>query len=172
MLVNNLVNGNVFIDGTSWFGTFKEFTLPVMKALYEEHEALGQNAKLELVTGTDLMTGNMKLNAPYADLMKLFADPYLNRQIQLRGNLETYTGAQRTGQNAYVCYLNATFKQVPGGMIKSKAGVEIETEINVTYMKLEIAGQSAPIFEIDVMNNIQNVNGVDILAQFRANLGI
>lgn len=172
MLINNLVNGNIYIDGGSWFGTFKEVTLPDIMHIYEEHEALGQNAKLELVTGMDLLKSTMKLNAPYAALERMFADAYAVHQLQLRGNLETYTGNARTGQNAYVCHFHGTFKKKTGGNIKSKAGTEIETEVNVTYLKLTIAGEPNPIYEIDVMNNIYNVNGVDVLAQFRANLGI
>lgn len=172
MLINNLVNGNIYINGGSFFGTFKEVTLPDIMHTYEEHESLGQNAKLELVTGMDLMKSVMKLNAPYAQTEALFADPYTVHQLQLRGNLETYTGPARTGQNAYVCHFHGTFRKKTGGNIKSKAGTEIETEVNVVYLKLTIAGQANPLYEIDVVNNIFNVNGVDILAQFRANLGI
>lgn len=172
MLVNNLVNGNIYIDGGSWFGTFSECQLPDIQHVYEEHIALGQNAKLELVTGMDLMKSMLKLNAPYAPLERMFSDPYTVHQLQLRGNLETYTGGSRTGQNAYVCHFHGTFRKKTGGTIKSKGQTEIETEVNVTYLKLTIAGEPNPIYEIDVMNNIFNVNGNDILSQFRANLGI
>jgi P2 family phage contractile tail tube protein len=172
MLINQLVNGNIFVNGNSFFGVFKEVTLPEIKAIYEENMALGQNAKLELPTGLDLITAKVIMNAPYPNMQVLAGNPFRSHNFQFRGNLETYTGSERTAQNAYVCYMTATVKNNPLGNVKPRAKTEHDMDLNVTYCKLEVAGQTQPIIEVDVMNNIFKVDGVDILAEYRANLGI
>lgn len=170
MLTNQIVSGNIYIDGNSWFGTFSEAQIADIQQMYEDHVALGQNGKTQFVVGQDLMKTMFKLNSPYEGLEGMLADPYTVHKFQLRGNLEGYTGSARTSQKAYVVHFQGTFMKKSGGTFKSKAKVEIETEVNVTYQKLVIAGVT--IYEIDIMNNIYIVNGVDLQAQYRANLGI
>lgn len=168
--VNRLTNGNMYINGNSYLGTIEEVQLPDVKGKYAEHKALGMNGSVELPSGIDKMESKIKFNAPYARVMKLAANPYESHTLMFRGNLETYEGAQRVGQVPYKCVMKAGFKNVNPGSMKQHDNVEMESMLNVTYCKLEIDNEE--IFEIDVLNNIHKVDGVDILAVYRANLGI
>lgn len=168
--VNRLTNGNVYVDGASFFGTFEEFDIPDLKAVYADFKALGMNAKIELPSGIDKLEAKAKFNAPYAKVMKLQGDPYTVRQIMLRGNLETYVGNQRTGQVPYVVTMAAGFKNVSPGKVKQQDNVEMESTLNVTAMKVVIDKET--IIEFDALNNIHIVDGVDLLLQYRQNLGI
>jgi P2 family phage contractile tail tube protein len=47
--------------------------------------------------------------------------------------------------------------------------VELETEFTAYYMKLTVDGQD--VAEIDVPGNIYKAGGVDLLAQYTANIG-
>ena len=68
-----------------------------------------------------------------------------------------------------VAYLSGTFKEFPLGNFKPQDNAEYETTMSVNYAKLVINGEE--IFEIDVLANIYKVDGVDILAVYRANIG-
>jgi P2 family phage contractile tail tube protein len=45
----------------------------------------------------------------------------------------------------------------------------MESNLAVTYVKVEIDGQ--PVVEFDAIANIYKVDGIDILAQYRSNIG-
>jgi P2 family phage contractile tail tube protein len=168
--VNRLTNGNIYIDGNSRFGQIEEVTLPEVKTVFADHKALGMNGKVELPSGIDKMTSKMKFNSVYPNTMAIVGDPFTSHSFQFRGNLETYNGSTRTAQQPYVVYMEGTFRNYQSGNVKQHENVEIEAELNVTYVKVEVNG--VLIMEVDTLNNIMNVNGVDLLATYRANLGI
>lgn len=167
--INRLTNANVFIDGNSHLGKAEEFSLPTIKHKYSEHKALGMVGSMEFWAGIDKMEAKCKWNAFYADIMKKIGDPTTAMQIQVRGNLESYTSQGRTDQQSVVIFITATAKDFPMGSFKQHDNVEVETNFNITYCRLEINREV--ILEVDVLSNIYKVNGVDILAKYRANIG-
>jgi P2 family phage contractile tail tube protein len=169
MKVNRLTNANVYADGKSLLGKAEEISLPDIKHIMSEHKAMGMVGKLELWAGVDKMEAKIKWNSFYIDVMKKFADPTKAIQLQIRGNLETYESAGRTNQQPVVCFITCTSKNFPLGNYKQHDNVELETMLNVTYCRQEINREI--VMEIDVMANIYKVNGVDILAEYRANIG-
>ena len=62
-----------------------------------------------------------------------------------------------------------TFKEFPLGNIKPHENAEYETTMSVTYAKLVVDG--VEIFEIDVLENIYKVGGVNMLSKFKKNTG-
>lgn len=168
--VNRLTNANVYIDGNSKLGKAEEVNLPMIKHMLAEHKALGMVGKVEFFSGIDKMEAKIKWNSFYADVMKKFGNPIKPMNIQVRASLETYTSAGRTAEVPVVCYITGSAKDFPMGNFKQHDNVELESNMSVTYCKLEINGEL--ILEIDTLANIYNVAGTDILAQYRANLGI
>lgn len=167
--VNRVTNANVYINGASMLGKAEEIDLPKIAAKMVEHKALGMQGAFELPAGIDKMEARIKWNAVYPDAVALMADPYTTVSLQCRSSLETYTGASRTGQTAMVVWLRGQFKEVPMGNFKQHDNVEMDSRLTVTYVKMEIGGQ--PILEFDAIANILKVNGVDKLAEYRANIG-
>lgn len=168
--VNRLTNANIYINGLSKLGKAEEVTLPMIKHMLAEHKALGMVGKMEFFSGIDKMEMKIKWSSFYDDVMKIFANPLKPMQLQVRGSLETYTPAGRTTEVPVVCFITGSSKDFPMGTFKQHDNVELESNMSVTYCRLEING--AVIVEIDVMANIYSVAGVDILAQYRNNLGI
>jgi phage tail tube protein FII len=62
-----------------------------------------------------------------------------------------------------------TFSDVGLGSFASKTGVEQESTIKVSAIKLEIGGET--LVDIDVFTGQYIVNGEDLLGQYRLNLG-
>lgn len=167
--INRLTNANVYADGKSMLGKAEEVSLPDIKHMMAEHKALGMVGKTEFWSGIDKMEAKIKWNSFYADAMKKFADPTKAIQLQIRGNLEVYTSGGRSEQQPVVCFLTVTSKNFPLGNYKQHDNVELETNLNVIYARLEVNRES--IMEVDVLSNIYKVDGVDILAEYRANIG-
>lgn len=168
--VNKLTNGNIYIDGQNFFGTIEEFQLPDVKAVFAEHKALGMVGKIELPSGIDKVEARLRFNAPYVEAMKMKANPFVVRQMQFRGNLQTYQGQQLVAETPYKVTIAASFKNMPAGNMKQHDNVEMETMLNVTYIKVDIGTEN--IMEFDALNNIYIVDGVDLLQQYRSNLGL
>lgn len=168
--INRVTNANVYLDGQSLLGRAEEIQLPVIKATMSEHKALGVVGKLEFFSGVEKLEGKIKWNSFYADVMKKVADPTKVYQLQCRSSLESYGATGRLGQVPVVAFLSATCKDFPLGNFKQHDNVELESNLSVYAVKLVIGGEV--IVEFDATANIYKVNGVDIMAAYRANLGI
>lgn len=169
--VRKLENANVY-DAVlgSLLGRASEVELPSITAIMSDHEALGMNAKLELPTGIDKLEAKIRWNSQYPDAVKRYGSVYDSVQLQVRSSSAIYEGGSRTEEQPVVVFLRGTPKMVAGGTFKQNAFEGAETDLNVTYFRLRINGED--LVEIDALNNIYKVAGVDKLAQYRANLGI
>lgn len=168
--IKKLTNANVYLDGNSLLGKAEEISLPDLSGKMTEHKALGMVGTTEFWSGLDKMEAKIKWNSLYPDVMRKTANPMKAYQLQVRASLNNYDSTGKTGEDAVVCFLTGTFKKHPGGNFKQHDNVEMENTLNVTYMKLEVAG--SVIYEVDVLANIFRVDGNDLLATYRANLGI
>jgi P2 family phage contractile tail tube protein len=167
--INRLVNANCFFDGNNLLGRVEEITLPEIKMKMAEHKALGMVGSIEAFSGFEKLEGKIKWSSLYPDVMKKTANPFKAAQVQVRGSLESWTGQGRTAQAKVVITLTLTFKKFPGGNFKPQDNVEMETDYACTYMKQTVNGED--IVEIDVLENIYKVGGVDMLTQYRSNIG-
>lgn len=167
--INRITNANVYLDGNSLLGRAEEVKLPTIKSKMAEHKALGMVGTVEFFAGLEKMEATIKWASLYADVMKKAANPTKTVQLQIRGSLETQTGQGRIAEVPVVVMLTATFKSIPMGTFKQHENAEFETELTVYYAKMSING--VDIFEVDALENIYKVDGIDILATYRGNIG-
>jgi P2 family phage contractile tail tube protein len=171
VVVQKLYNGNVYIDGFSLFGAFEEVTLPEIKTVNQEHKALGMIGKLEFPSGFDMMTVKVKWNGPYDLGLITSSAVYTGQNLIFMASRESWDAAAgRYLEQPVRAYLNVRPKGIGGMNSKPMTDVDLETEWACTSYFLEIDGN--PIVNIDINNSIYEVEGVDQLAQYRANLGI
>lgn len=168
--INKLTNANVYVNGNSLLGRASEIEVPNIEFIMAEHEALGMVGKTEFFAGIEKLESTVKWNSFYSDVYRRTSNPLQAIQMQVRGNLQTFTSAGGLQQEvAAVVYMTATPKNIPGGNFKQHENVELETTFNVTYFKLEIGGEVN--VELDVLANIFKINGQDILSTYRTNIG-
>lgn len=167
--INRLTNANVYLDGGNQLGKIEEMSAPTVKTVKAEHKALGMIGKAEFTSGIDKLEAKIKWNSFYADVLKKVANIYSTVKLQIRGNLESYDASGRSAQVPVVVYLTAQCSDFPLGSYKQHDNVELETNLSVYYYKLEINREV--ITEVDVLANIYKVNGVDLMADFRNNIG-
>ena len=167
--VSALPNANVFIDGVSLLGQAAEVTLPEVTAVMSEFKALGMQGTLEVFSGVEKMEATIKWTSFYADVLKAIGNFTKSVQLQLRGNLQEYGAGGVTNEVPYVVMMTATAKKFPSGSFKASTMSEQETSFAVSYLKVSI--NRVDIIEVDVIANIYKVDGVDVLATYRTNIG-
>ncbi|MDI3319990.1 phage major tail tube protein [Pinibacter soli] len=168
--INSLVNANVYNNGNSLLGKVEEIQLPAIKAKAVDVKALGMFMATEIPSGFEKMTGKMKWNAVYPDLIKEFGSPYSTKQIQVRGNLESWDSSGRISEVPVVAFLTVRFKDVmPAITYKQNDNPEQESEFSCSYYRLEIDGKK--MIEVDAMANVFFIGDEDQLTKYRANLG-
>lgn len=169
--INRLTNANIYNAGNSLCGRAEEITLPGIKGTYSDHKALGMMMALELPNGLDKMSGKIKWNAVYPELITTFGSPYTTSQIQVRGNLETWDSSGRTSQSPIVVFMTVRFKDtLPPITLKQNDNPELESEYSCTYLRMEVDG--IKLVEVDALANVLFVNGEDQMAIYRINLGL
>jgi uncharacterized protein len=167
--VNRLTNANIYIDGNSQLGKAEEVNLPDITFMLSEHKALGMIGKFELFSGIDKMEATIKWNAFYIDVLKQFANPRKTLKLQVRSSLESHDSSGLVSEVPCVAYLTVQPKNFPAGNYKQHDNVEATSKLTCTAYKLEIDGKD--VVEFDALANIYSVDGVDIFANYRSNIG-
>ena len=164
-------NANVYLSGASLLGKVSEAMMPDISLKQLDHAPLGQHGVTSLPVGFDKMEMTLKWTSFYQDVLVNVANGYTGLDGQVRASQETYDGqSSRSAEESFVYFFRGRPINLPTGSFKQHENAEGETKVALDYLKLEIAG--ATIYEIDVLNNIYEVNGVDLLATWRANLGV
>jgi len=167
--VNRIVNANIYIEGVNMLGRAEEIKLPDIAAIMSEHKALGMIGKMELPSGFDKLEGEIKWNSLYEEAAKYMANPFKALQLQCRSSIETYASGGRIEEVPLVTHLTVMFKKNPLGAFKQHDNAEFSSAFSATYIKQVIKGKD--VLELDYMANIFKVNGEDLLATYRDNIG-
>ena len=168
-LINRLNNVNIYANGASLLGKAKELELPELTQVTDENKPLGAIGTTEYFSGFEKMEAKIIWSSLYGDVMALIADPFKVHNLQVRGSLDQHDSSGAQTPKPVVIYLTARFKSVPFGSFKAMENVELETNLAVTAIKMEIDGR--PIVEFDATAMIYKVEGRDILAAYRENIG-
>jgi len=171
VIINRLTNGNVYVDETNFFGAIEEANLPEVKAVESEHKSLGMIGKVEFPAGIDKMECKIKWNSLSESAMAYSADFYTPRTIMIRSSLEKYdANLGRVAQVPVVATIRGQFKKLPGIAFKQQDNPDMDSDITVTAYNLMVNG--VEIVDIDVLAQVYRVYGVDLMLQYRNNLGI
>ena len=98
--------------------------------------------------------------------MKFFG---LSDQGSFNGTFRGSFKTQKGGTVPVVATVRGLLKEVDPGEWKANELAACTYSVAVTYYKLEIEGRE--MFEIDPVNSVRKINGVDQLAALRADLG-
>lgn len=167
--INQITNASVYVDGDSFLGRAEEVELPGIKAKMNDIKALGLFGSIETPAGLEKMEAKIKWNSLYTEVLEKSGNPFKAISLQIRGSLETYNSLGRTEEKSAVAFMTGFFKEGSGGSFKQQEPVTQDSTLAINYYKLTVDGED--IYEIDVMANIYKINGEDILANYRANLG-
>lgn len=164
---NILKNFNLGIDGRGYAGELGDYTPPSPSVAAEEYRAGGMNGPIDIDMGQEKMTSTAVLRNYSADVLALWGvAPGRLIQFTARGALESEDGTV----TAVVHNMRGKLLQPDRGTWSPGQSATLTLNWSVEYFKETIGGKV--ITEIDVVNMVRIIDGVDYLAEQRAALGI
>ncbi|RMS80092.1 phage major tail tube protein [Pseudomonas savastanoi] len=167
MIPQILTNTNLFVDGVNFSGDVPGLTLPKMTAKTEEYRGGGMAGPIEVDMGLEKMEASFTTNGVRRESLKYFG---LSDQTAFNGTFRGSFKGQKGVVTPVVATLRGMLKEVDPGEWKPATVAEIKHSIAVSYYKLEVDGRV--IYEIDMVNMVRVIDGVDQLAAERAALGL
>lgn len=160
-------NINLFVDGKGYAGKIQNYRAPALAIKAEEVRMGGMDAPIDLKMGLEKMTSGFSLYSYSADVLALFG--VANGQsvaFTARESLEDFDGTV----TPVVHTMRGRILSFDPGESAPGESTTLQVEMSLTYYKLQHGGRV--VQEIDPINMVHNVNGVDVLAAQRAALGI
>lgn len=159
---------NIFNDAHSYMGEVKEITLPKLIHLTEEWRAGGMDIPVEVVLGQEALNLEWKLGGYNTQVFKQFG------LEKIEGTILRFTGALQNDDSGEVksveVVMRGRHKEIDTGSASAGDDTEMNIVTALTYYKLSIDGED--LIEIDALNMIQKINGVDKLEKHRQALGV
>ena len=169
----NLANAHqavLYIDGVALLGNISEVELPELASNTHTHEVLGGTGEVELPGHLSKMEAKIKTNAPYRQLEVITSDMTRIVTLTLMANVQVVSpeGAYVNEPRVYI--MRGFPKKSALGTFKQTDKNMPEYEFTVSY--LEVKHANVTILEVDLLTLTYKVNGVDLSAQIRSNLGL
>lgn len=152
-----------FIDGVGLAGRLEEGTLPKVALVTEEIALAGMGGTVDASMGLlEKMESDLTMVGLSSDFTKMIGSE--DGGLTLRGAISDGTETQ-----AAVFQMRGLFKEVEFGSMKRKDKGSTKIMVSLSYFKANIGGTD--VLEVDVINKIFKVHGVDRFAEQRAALG-
>ncbi len=168
--IGTLYNANVYVNGENFAGIAEEITTPDLKPKMTDHKPLSGIGSFELPTGLDKMSMKIKWNFISPDVLTNAADFYTSQDVMIRANADIWDNGSRVESQPVTAFVRGLSKNLPAIALKHQDNPDIETELSCTGYKLEYNGKV--LFEVDFFAQVYIVDGVDKMADYRANLGL
>lgn len=163
-------DANVYHNGQSTHGFAKEIALPEINPTKSDYSALGMIGTSKVFKGFDAMEMSIKWSAPEDNIITSSMNPFSNVDLMIRASREVSDATGVVDQQPVAYYVKGSPAGGTFGTLKQKEDNELETKIDITYFKMVQNGKV--LFELDIENNIYIVDGVDLLQDYRNNLGL
>jgi P2 family phage contractile tail tube protein len=171
MDVTSIIGGMVYGPQGALYGKFDEITVPEVKVKTQEQKATDMIGTRRLPgISLDPLEATFKAQGFNTDFHALTANPFNEIGLQVRSNQLTARGQGRATCAAVKLELRGWFSSAKEGALKQGEGAQCEYKLEVHALKLTVDGRE--IKEIDIDNYVWKVDGEDLLADFRKNLGI
>ena len=167
-LPRKLKNFNVFGDGQSYLGQVTEVKLPTLTRSMEDYRGGGMAGPVKIDNGQEAI----ELEHKYGGLMR----PILRQYGITRhdGVMLRFAGAYQRddtgGVDAVEIVIRGRHSEIDAGTAKAGDDTEFTVKTAVSYYKLSINGVTE--IEIDLVNMIETVAGIDRLAAQRRAIGV
>lgn len=168
VVINQVSNANVYIDGNSYLGKAKSIKAPEFEIEFSEHDNLGLMGKLKLPNKVNALEGEITWDGFYPEVVALALNPYNNKQLMIRADVQVFNAQGKAAEVSLVMTMSVMFNKVNIGEYK-KEPTEYTMSYQVSDIKQVIDGKE--ILYFNAFSNQYRVAGEDILQKYRANIG-
>lgn len=163
-----LKNFATFIDGTSYVGEMEEVTPPKLKRKMEAYRGGGMLGEIKSDMGVDGLEMEFTAGGWMREIFKQWG------AIKHDAVLIRWAGAlqadDQESQQSVEITVRGRHEEIDPGSAKAGDKTQFKVKSTLTYYKLVMDGET--LIEIDLVNMIEIVDGVDRAAETRAILGI
>lgn len=167
-LPRKLKNFNLFVNGESYVGQVPDVELPKLKRKTEDYQGGGMNGPVKSALGME----GLELKWTAAGYIKSLLTQWGSQTVS--GVLLRFAGALQSDDSTEVTSLEVIVRgrhdEIDPGKAEAAGKTEIKVSTALSYYKLVLNGQ--PVIEIDFVNMIEVVDGVDLMADVRTALGL
>jgi P2 family phage contractile tail tube protein len=158
---------NLIVDGRGYAGKLEEYSPPDLTISTEEFRGGGMDAPIDIDMGQEKLTSSFVLTSYDADVLALWGvKDGSTVQLTAKGSLESLDG----NTTPVVHNMQGKLISISRGTWGSGNKPSLTINMGLRYYR-EVHGQRT-INEIDVINMVRVVDGVDQLAAHRANIGL
>ena len=168
MLANDVKDWNLFIDGLSYSGRVEELSLPTLTRKTEEYFAGGMLAPVELDMGMEKLEMDFTLREFNTEVLGYFGNPAIGG-INMRCSAVTFNESSVNTDSVEVVF-RGRWRSLEQGTLKRGESSTLKVGVALSYYKYSQNG--TPIIEIDPINYIEIINGVDRAKDRRKALGL
>lgn len=168
MLPKIVKNFSGFVDGRALHGLIDEIALPKLSRKMDEYQGGGMLGSVSIDLGMDKMQLELTLAEYQLDLLALWG-------VGDAGGVSArFVGAARADDSAATVQaieiaVRGRFQEIDKGSWKRGDRAKMKLTMPLTYFRY--TANTAPVIEIDLIDGIEIVNGVDRTAAVRAALG-
>lgn len=159
-----LINLNAYVDGVSYLGVIAEFEQPKLAVEMEDHRGGGMLGNVKLDKGLDVGEATLTLSGHEVALFRYFGTTDVGGvPLRLVG---AYRADNGSSAQAVEIYINGRFSEIDEG--KSKAGEATEHKYTVPWVYYRRVVDGVTEIEIDIINGVFIVGGVDRYSEIMA----
>lgn len=167
-LPKKLKNFILFNDGNAYLGEVPEVTLPKLMVKMEDYRAGGMPGSVKIDQGLEALTLEWKASGMLADAIRQFGNARIDG-VALRLTQALQADDSDAVTPAEIV-MRGRHSEIDFGNAKAGEMTELKMKTELTYYKLSMDGIA--LVEIDMVNMVYIVGGIDRLADTRTALGI
>jgi P2 family phage contractile tail tube protein len=169
MLPRILRNFNLFIDGRGYVGRCEEITLPKLTRATEDYRGAGMHAPVEMDLGMEKLECEFTLREFSPEVLHGWGlQDVAGLGIRFQGEVVSSDSTQAS--DSVEVSMRGRWRELDFDNVKSGEMASLKVVFAASYYKYATNGNVD--IEIDPINYIEVVNGVDRLEQQRRALGI
>ncbi|MGE4169150.1 MAG: phage major tail tube protein [Candidatus Margulisiibacteriota bacterium] len=162
-----LKNFHLMIDGRGYAGQVEEYTPPVLNLQVEDFRGGGMDSPVSVTMGMEKLETSFSL-VSYDQYVLALWGVQQGKEIPMtvKGALESYDGTVKGVTHS----MRGKIRSMDSGTWQAGQKPSLKITMDLNYYKLEHSGQV--IHEVDVINMVRTINGIDVLAETRGVLGL
>jgi len=168
-LPKKIKNFNTFIDGQGFAGIVTEAVLPKLARIMEDYRAGGMNAPIESDQGMEKLETELTFGEIVRSILEQFGICNASG-VGMRFRAAVQSDSGDCSVDAVEVVMRGRFREMDFGSAKSGDETVFKVSGGLTYFKYMVNDEV--IIEIDVLNMVEIVNGVDRLKEQRDAIGI
>ena len=169
IIINKIIEANAYIDGNTQAGTVTEVKFPTLEFDMQEMDALGMVIAASLPGKLKELEGEITWNSVYPEVEKRVLNPFKGLALQLRSNIRRYGSNGLIEELPMVTFINIMTYSNELGELNMKDAQKRPVKYKVNSLRQVVAGRET--LYVDLWNNIYKVDGEDIFAKMRQNIG-